>query len=254
MSVFSEFAKFYDLVHQDKDYEKESFYVDSLIRKYKPETKTILDIGCGTGNYSFAMQTLGYEVKGIDASPQMVAIAQEKPEEEEKKKSKPSFCVARMEEYKSDLKSDAVICLFYSLCYQTTDDLIRQSLRCFKEQLHKNGILVFDFWHKNGVLSQGPKLKIQRYRAKNLEITKLAEPSVDTSVDCVGIDYTFFVENEDGDISKFTEYHKVRYLHKELLIKLLKELNFKVELIEGWMTNQSLKENDWAGIIVARSD
>ena len=253
MSVFGEFAKFYDLVHQDKDYEKESSYVDSLIRKYKPETKTILDIGCGTGNYAFAMQALGYEVRGVDASPQMIAIAKEKPAEQ-KKYTKPSFCYARMEEYTSHAKSDAVICLFFSLCYQTTDDLIRQSLRRFKEQLNMNGILIFDFWHKDGVLSQRPKLKIQRYQANDLEITKLAEPSMDTSVDCVGIDYTFFVENEDGDISKFTECHKVRYLHKELLIRLLKELNFKVELIEGWMTNQSLKENDWSGIIVARSD
>ena len=253
MSVFGEFAKFYDLVHQDKDYEKESSYVDSLIRKYKPETKTILDIGCGTGNYAFAMQALGYEVRGVDASSQMIAIAQEKFADE-KIHTKPSFCYARMEEYTSHAKSDAVICLFFSLCYQTTDDLIRQSLRRFKEQLNMNGILIFDFWHKDGVLSQRPKLKIQRYRANDLEITKLVEPSLDTSTDCVGIDYTFYVENEEDDISKFTEYHKVRYLHKELLITFLKELNFKVELIEGWMTNQSLKENDWSGIIVARSN
>jgi len=254
MSVFGEFAKYYDLVHQNKDYEKESSYVDSLIRKYKPDTRTILDIGCGTGNYAFAMQALGYEVTGIDASPEMIKIAEKKLVGNHGETSAPSFCSARMEEYASKAKSDAVICLFFSLCYQTTEDLIRQSLRRFKEQLNEDGILIFDFWHKSGVLSQKPELKIQRYRTENFEITKLVEPAMDVSADCVAIDYTFYVENEKGDVSKFKELHKVRYLNPELLLKYLRELNFKVELIEGWMTNQKLKENEWSGIIVARPD
>ena len=254
MSVFGEFAKYYDLVHQNKDYEKESSYVNSLIRKYKPDTRTILDIGCGTGNYAFAMQALGYEVTGVDSSPQMIELAKEKLTGKPGETSAPSFCCARMEEYTSQAKSDAVICLFFSLCYQTTEDLIRQSLRRFKEQLNDDGILIFDFWHKDGVLSQKPELKIQRYRAENIEITKLVEPTMEVSADCVGINYTFYVENEKGDISKFKEFHKVRYLNPELLVKYLRELNFKVELIEGWMTNQKLKENEWSGIIVARPD
>jgi len=254
MSVFGKFAKYYDLVHQKKDYEKESAYVDSLIKRFKPDTKTILDIGCGTGNYAFTMQALGYEVAGIDASSEMIEIAEEKLAGKPRETSKPSFCSARMEEYTCQTKSDAVICLFFSLCYQTTEKLIRQSLRRFKEQLNNDGILIFDFWHKAGVLSQKPELKIQRYRAENFEITKLVEPAMDVSADCVGIDYTFYVENEKGDVSKFKELHKVRYLNPELLLKYLSELNFKVELIEGWMTNQKLKENEWSGIIVARPD
>ncbi|MDE0821192.1 MAG: hypothetical protein OSA95_08725, partial [Opitutales bacterium] len=151
-------------------------------------------------------------------------------------------------------KSDAVICLFFSLCYQTTDALVFESLSRFKDQMKEDGILIFDFWNKAGVLSERPDLKIQKYTAEGLEITKLVEPTLDTSVDCVGIDYTFYVENEMGGISKFKEFHKVRYLSPQFLEKFLRKLNFKVELIEGWMTNQKLKENEWSGIIVARPD
>jgi ubiquinone/menaquinone biosynthesis C-methylase UbiE len=254
MSVFGEFAKYYDLVHQSKNYGKESSYVDSLIRKYKPDTRTILDIGCGTGNYAFAMQQLGYEVTGVDSSAQMIDIAKGKLSEETRDTSSPSFFCGRMEEFRIPEKSDAVICLFFSLCYQTTDDLILKSLSRFNEQLNDDGILIFDFWHKDGVLSQKPELKIQRYRAENIEITKLVEPTMEVSADCVGINYTFYVENEKGDISKFKEFHKVRYLNPELLVKYLRKLSFKVELIEGWMTKQKLKENEWSGIIVARPD
>ena len=75
MDIFGEFAKYYDLVHENKNYEKESAYIDRLIKKYNTGAKTILDIGCGTGNYAFAMQKLGYEVEGVDSSSQMIDIA-----------------------------------------------------------------------------------------------------------------------------------------------------------------------------------
>lgn len=254
MSVFGEFAKYYDLVHENKDYEQESSYIHRLIQKYKPNTKTILDIGCGTGNYAYAMQQLGYQVTGIDSSSNMIEMAKGKLSEEARETSSPSFFCGRMEEHKTPAKSDAVICLFFSLCYQTTDDLIFESLSRFKDQMKEDGILIFDFWNKAGVLSERPDLKIQKYTAEGLEITKLVEPTLDTSVDCVGIDYTFYVENEMGGISKFKEFHKVRYLSPQFLEKFLRKLNFKVELIEGWMTNQKLKENEWSGIIVARPD
>ena len=103
MSVFGEFAKYYDLVHQNKNYEKESAYVDSLIRRFKPDTRSILDFGCGTGNYAFAMQALGYEVTGVDASPEMIEIAEEKLAGKPEGTPKPSFYCERMEEYRSYL-------------------------------------------------------------------------------------------------------------------------------------------------------
>ena len=81
MSVFGKLAKYYDLVHENKNYEQESSYVHGLIQKHNPEAQTILDIGCGTGNYAFAMQTLGYEVTGVDASSEMIEIAKTKLKE-----------------------------------------------------------------------------------------------------------------------------------------------------------------------------
>ncbi|MBT5908343.1 MAG: class I SAM-dependent methyltransferase [Opitutae bacterium] len=252
MSVFGEFAKYYDLVHENKDYEQESSYIHGLIQKHNPKAKTILDIGCGTGNYAFAMHELGYGVSGVDSSSQMIEIAKGKLSEEARETSSPSFFCGKMEDHKCQTKSDAVICLFFSLCYQTTDDLIFESLSRFKDQMKEDGILIFDFWNKAGVLNERPNLKIQKYTAEGLEVTKLVEPTLDTSVDCVGIDYTFYIENEQGGISKFKEFHKVRYLCPELLEEFLENLNFQVEITEGWMTNQKLKINEWSGLILAR--
>lgn len=43
-----------------------------------PTPASILDVGCGTGSLSVVLAGLGYKVTGIDLSPAMIALAQEK--------------------------------------------------------------------------------------------------------------------------------------------------------------------------------
>jgi hypothetical protein len=75
MSVFGNYARYYDLLNKDKDYEKEADYVHGLIQRYAPGSKTILDLGCGTGRHDFLLAEKGYSVTGIDMSEQMLSIA-----------------------------------------------------------------------------------------------------------------------------------------------------------------------------------
>lgn len=54
MSVFGSYSKYYDLIYKDKDYLAETNFIDSLIKKYaKGNVITILDMGRGTGGYTF---------------------------------------------------------------------------------------------------------------------------------------------------------------------------------------------------------
>src|SRR5204863_8264021 len=50
-----------------------------LLRISLPSTRgTVLDIGCGTGSLSVVLAGLGYEVTGIDLSPEMISLANAK--------------------------------------------------------------------------------------------------------------------------------------------------------------------------------
>jgi len=50
-----------------------------LLRISLPSTRgTVLDIGCGTGSLSVVLAGLGYEVTGIDLSPEMISLAKVK--------------------------------------------------------------------------------------------------------------------------------------------------------------------------------
>lgn len=51
----------------------------TLLRKLLPPDKAaVLDIGCGTGSLSLVLAELGYNVTGIDFSPEMIALAEAK--------------------------------------------------------------------------------------------------------------------------------------------------------------------------------
>ena len=50
-----------------------------LLKTCLPQTNaTILDIGCGTGALSIVLARLGHKVTGVDLSPAMISLAQEK--------------------------------------------------------------------------------------------------------------------------------------------------------------------------------
>lgn len=71
--------------HYDKWFETpEGRYTDKrekdlLIKLIKPEAgQTLLDVGCGTGNYFIFFEGLGYKVIGLDPSPSMMKYVEGK--------------------------------------------------------------------------------------------------------------------------------------------------------------------------------
>ncbi len=49
MKVFLEYAQYYDLLNQQKDYIQEVDYIIPLLNKFAPDTKCLLELGCKTG-------------------------------------------------------------------------------------------------------------------------------------------------------------------------------------------------------------
>ncbi|MDA1044519.1 MAG: methyltransferase domain-containing protein, partial [Verrucomicrobia bacterium] len=81
ISPFREYAQYYDLLYQDKDYAGEARFVARLLGQYvgKPEENTaVLDLACGTGRHAQELARMGYRVEGSDLSVDMVAVARER--------------------------------------------------------------------------------------------------------------------------------------------------------------------------------
>ena len=70
---FDDWADIYDAVHADLTHDID-FYVELARESGGP----VLELGCGTGRISLAIAREGVAVTGIDISPRMIEVAQEK--------------------------------------------------------------------------------------------------------------------------------------------------------------------------------
>lgn len=65
-------AKFYDIVSQPFVGEEITNEELKLIESLVPQGAKILDVGCGTGRHAIPLAQKGYQVTGIDSSPEML--------------------------------------------------------------------------------------------------------------------------------------------------------------------------------------
>lgn len=118
---------------------------DTLI--VKPDA-TALDIGCGTGSISILLSELGYDVSGIDLSPNMIEIALAKA-----KKNKQAIDFRVMDAAFPQLEHsrfDLILCRHVLWALANPKDVIKRWLDYLKPtgQL----VLIEGFWETGGGL------------------------------------------------------------------------------------------------------
>ena len=97
----------------------------------------VLDLCCGSGQMARALQTRGYCVTGLDASPEMLRLAKENAPAAE-------FCVADARVFHRPARFDAAISTFNSLAHiQAVEDLTLV-FRNVREALRPEGSFLFD--------------------------------------------------------------------------------------------------------------
>lgn len=76
--MYNEFAYSYDALMVDADYKKRTDYICALFKAFDRMPTLMLDLACGTGEFSNNMANLGVSVIGVDISYDMLSIAREK--------------------------------------------------------------------------------------------------------------------------------------------------------------------------------
>lgn len=149
--IFKSYAKYYDIIYADKDYEKECDFLEEIFRNYSKITpKTILDGGCGTGGHAIPLAKRGYEVTGVDLSEEMINIAKEKAKENG---VNIDFRVMDLRELRLNKKFDVCILMFAVIDYIiNTKDLLKVFAN-IRETLKNDSLFIFDFWYGPAVLT-----------------------------------------------------------------------------------------------------
>jgi SAM-dependent methyltransferase len=146
ITMFSESADYYDLIYGEKNYHGEAERLRQLFRVYVPQARSILDVGCGTGEHLRFLKE--YNVTGIDLDPTFLKIAREK-------RSDGNFQVADMQRFELSAKFDILICLFSSIGYLLNEEAIGSALACFKAHLALGGAIFIEPWFESSVWSNG---------------------------------------------------------------------------------------------------
>jgi SAM-dependent methyltransferase len=211
-NLFDRYAGVYDALYREKDYEGECDFLEEIFRRYSAgDLKHLLDMGCGSGGHAIPLARRGYQVFGIDRSPQMIAIARRKgqtPELSERLR----FEVADAQNAELGETFDAVICMFAVLSYQTSNENLLATLRTVRKHLKPEGLFICDFWYGPAVLYQRPTERAKIINDGQDRIIRLVRPTIDTQTNTVTVLYYLFRLRNNQLIEEAEETHVMRFL------------------------------------------
>ena len=142
MEAYTGFAEVYDTFMDNVPYEEWGAYLCGLLEEYGIRDGIVADLGCGTGTMTEYLAEKGYDMIGIDASEEMLEIAQEK---KEKSGYEILYLLQDMREFELYGTVRAIISVCDSINYITEPGDLRQVFHWADNYLDPDGVFIFDF-------------------------------------------------------------------------------------------------------------
>ena len=246
ISQFEKSFEFYNLIYGKKDSKREAIYINNFIKGYIKNTDKILELGCGTGRHLLEMLKLGYKVKGIDLSNEMLNMI-------------PKLDGIELEcnniiNFKSDSKFKVITALFHVVSYITDLDSLDALFKNTKSNLHDGGIFIFDIWFTPAVMHIMPSTRVLEINHNNYEITRLAIPNINYEKNVVEVHYKFFIFDKVNKLNKtFEEKHLMRHYSITEIDSIAKKHGFTKLINEEWLTGNKPSNRTWGVVFVYKN-
>ena len=151
MNEYNVIAGVYDRINSGVDYEKWANFTESLFDKYLTERpELVLDLASGTGRMTLELTRRGYDMIGVDRSPEMLSKASDAvfdaiidgilPEEGKR----PLFLCQSMTDFELYGTVGAIVCCLDSLNYLTGEGELDKCFALAHNYLDPNGLFIFD--------------------------------------------------------------------------------------------------------------
>ncbi len=219
--MYETFARVYDTFMDEVPYDA---WAGWLIRRMKQdgiEDGLVLDLGCGTGQMTRRLAQAGYDMIGVDNSPDMLQIAQER--------SNGLDILYLLQDMRSFELYGTVRCVIStcdSLNYITDREDLLQVFRLVNNYLDPGGLFLFDM---NSIFHYESLCADNTFAESRDDCSFIWENSYDPETRMNEYDLTLFLRREEGLYERFLETHRERAWRVKEVEALLAEAGLKPE-------------------------
>ena len=196
---------YYHSLYKNRDDSEAKKFMDNLTQHLSlQKEETIMDLACGKGRHSRYLNSLGYQVTGVDLSQNSIAFAKEFENE------RLHFAVHDMTHVYHQ-QFNVIVNLFTSFGYFEKEEDNLNTIKAIKANLKQNGIGVIDFMNVDYVIDNLVPSESKVIEGITYNINRFVEDDFITKeikfID-QGDTFTFFERVKAIDLNQFKAYFK----------------------------------------------
>jgi ubiquinone/menaquinone biosynthesis C-methylase UbiE len=226
--MFTKSSEIYDIVYSWKDYIKEARQVADLIAQHRPNTKTILDVACGTHQHAVYL-TDRFHIDGLDLNPVFLELAKHK-------NPAGTYFEADMTNFDLGRTYDTLMCVFSSIGYVVTVERLRAALKCFRKHLDVGGLCIVEPWFRPDTFNEG-KVYMLPIDKPDIKICRMGTSTVSGNVSRL---YFYYLVGTSEGITYFEETHDSGLFTIEQMTDAFRAAGFEVDYQEPGLMGRGL--------------
>lgn len=224
------FSEFYDALTANVSYDTVSQVLSSLLTRYGKGRGLLLDLACGTGSVSVRLAKKGYEVIGVDLSPEMLSEAQNKAYS-----AGQNILFLCQDMTALDLYGtvDAAVCTLDGLCHLPNEESVQAALRKVSLFMNPGGVFLFDV---NSVYKHRAVLGNNTFVYDTDDVYCVWQNTLLSDGVTVQMDLDFFEPvSDEGDYVRQSERFTERAYPRETLEAMLRKAGYTVlDVFDGY--------------------
>ena len=243
---YESFAGVYDLFMDNIDYPAWCTYLTGILKEYGIEDGLIAELGCGTGSMTELLAAEGYDMIGIDNSPDMLEVAQEKRVESG---LDILYLMQDMREFELYGTVRAVVSICDCMNYILEEEDLLEVFCLANNYLDPGGIFVFDLntpYKYREILGDSVIAENREECSFIWENTFYEEDGVNE------YDLTIFRKEEDDLYRKYEETHFQKAFEPERVKELIREAGMEFVAEYDAFTREAPKSDSERLYFIAR--
>ena len=221
--IYDLLAPFYDAFNGDISYTEWADFFEQIIKKhYNGKPELILDLGCGTGSMTLELARRGFDMTGVDYSPEMLDIARERAEKEGIGEGILWLC-QDMREFELYGTVDVTVSCLDCINHLTSVKDLKRCLSLVHNYLIPGGLFIFDV---NGKSKFENIYADETYCMEQEDAVCVWQNYYNEKSKLCDFYITLFKECDDGRYERYDEHQRERMYTVRTLKKALAESGF----------------------------